>query len=62
MLILDVLTYIMMLPITSLMSPPVMLSPDIRHDIPDSYNYHDNGNDDLTSYLHPDIFQYKSYS
>ena len=39
-----------------------MLSPDIRHDIPDSYNYHDNGNDVLTFCLDLDIFQYKSYS
>jgi len=28
-----------------------MLSFDIRHDILDSYNYHDNENDDLTSCL-----------
>jgi len=31
-----------------------MLSLDTRHDILDSYNYHDNGNDDLTSCLHLD--------
>ena len=27
-----------------------MLSLDTLHDILDFYNYHDNGNDDLTSY------------
>ena len=32
-----------------------MLPPDIRHDTLDSYNFHDNGNDDLTSCLHLDI-------
>ena len=42
--------------------PPIMLSPIIPHDIVDSYNYHDSGNDDLTSCLHLDIFQYKPYS
>jgi len=39
-----------------------MLLIDIRHDILDLYNYHDNGNDDLTSSLQLDIFQYKLYS
>jgi len=40
---LDVLTFAMLSLVTCMISPPVMLSPDIRHDIPDSYNYHDTG-------------------
>ena len=32
-----------------------MLLPNIWHDVPDSYNYHDNGNDDLKSCLHLNI-------
>jgi len=53
MLSLDVLTYTMLSLVTCLIPPPVLLSPDIRYDILDSYNYHDNGNDDLTSWYVP---------
>ena len=62
MLSLDVLVYTMPSLVTCLISPSYMLSLGIRHDILDSYNYHDNGNDDLASCLHLDIFQYKPYS
>ena len=48
-LILDVLTFTMLSLITCLILLSVMLSPDIRYDIADSDNYHDNRNDDLTS-------------
>ena len=37
--------------VTWWISPLIMLSLDTRHDTPDSYNYHDNGNDDRTSWF-----------
>jgi len=57
---LDVLTFTMLSLVTCLISPSchAITWPLTRRN--DSYNYHDNRNDDLTSWLHLDIFWYIS--
>jgi len=50
----DVLTYTMLSLVNCLILPSYHAITYIRYDVPDFYNYHDNGNDDLTSWLHLD--------